>query len=299
MKTAQAGIFQEGSSHYYYLEYQFSSTATLSAIKQALQGAAAVNIAGVAVVIAFGKPGWERLQAGWTPADLQPFSALQGVKGYCCPATQGDVWFWIHSQHHDQNLDAVLHVQAAMADVAKLQLDLPGFCYHDSRDLTGFVDGSANPKAGARLQAALIADGQPGAGGSYVLTQKWVHNLKAFNHMAVPEQEQVIGRTKADSIELEGDAMPANSHVSRTDVKLDGKAMKIWRRSGPFASAAEQGLYFIAFACERVRISIQLERMFGLADDGLYDRLLEFSTPVTGSYWFAPSVEDLAAVLAD
>ncbi len=108
----------------------------------------------------------------------------------------------------------------------------------------------------------------------------------------------MIGRTKADSIELEGDAMPATSHVSRTDVKLNGVAQKIYRRSVPFGGVAEHGLYFLAFSCDLARFDVQLRRMFGVSDDGLRDRLTEFSRPVTGSYWFAPAADELARLAA-
>ncbi len=141
---------------------------------------------------------------------------------------------------------------------------------------------------------ALVPQGQPGAGGAFVLSQKWVHDLEAFGALPVAEQERVIGRSKADSIELEGAAMPADSHVSRSDVTLDGVAQKIYRRSTPFGGVAEHGLYFLAFSCELSRFEVQLRRMFGVSGDGLHDRLMAFSRPLTGSYWFAPAEDDLA-----
>jgi putative iron-dependent peroxidase len=115
-----------------------------------------------------------------------------------------------------------------------------------------------------------------------------VHDLEAFNAVPIEEQEQIIGRTKPDSVELTGDAMPPDSHVSRTDAKIGGVAQEIYRRSVPYGRAEEHGLYFLAFSCERTRFDILLSRMFGTADDGIHDRLTEFSQPVTGSYWFAP-----------
>ncbi len=111
----------------------------------------------------------------------------------------------------------------------------------------------------------------------------------------VPDQERIIGRTKPDSIELEGDAMPPNSHVSRTDVKLDGTALKTYRRSAPFGGAGEKGRYFIAFSCDPMRFDVMLRRMFGTWEDNEHDQLIHYSTPTSGSYWFAPSEEDLAA----
>ncbi len=144
---------------------------------------------------------------------------------------------------------------------------------------------------------ALVPEGLPGAGGSFVLTQRWATDLEAFNALPVAKQEAVIGRTKADSIELEGEAMPHDSHVSRTDVTVDGVALRIFRRSVPYGDLNEHGLYFVAFACEQRRHQIQLEHMLGVSGDGLHDRLIEFSTPKTGSYFFAPGIEALSRAL--
>ena len=296
MTKPQPAIFQENSTKFYSLEYSLDLTLPLATLKAAINTCLS-DTSDINIVIAFGKQAWNKLQPDWQAEELIDFEALEGVDGYSIPSTQRDLFFWIHSKNHDDNLDCVLQVQQALAGVAKLQLELPGFTYHDSRDLTGFVDGSANPKEEARQLAALIPSGQLGEGGSYVLTQKWLHDLAAFNDLSQDQQEKIIGRTKPDSIELEGDAMPADSHVSRTDVKVDGRAMKIYRRSAPYGSATEQGLYFLSFACEIKRFSIQLERMFGTTDDGLHDRLIEYSTPLTSSYWFAPSQQDLDDLL--
>lgn len=297
MATAQTGIFSEGTAAHYALEFDIPDGVPSDKFSAALAKARAdaIGTKGVNVVTAFSGSAWERL-GGASPSGLRPFEKIGTEPGRIAPATQRDVLFWLHGAAHDDVFDAALAVGDAMASVSAPELDLRGFVYHDSRDLTGFVDGSANPKGDAQQAAAVIADG-PGAGGAYVLTQQWIHDLESFNAMAVPEQEGVIGRTKADSIELEGDAMPANSHVSRTDVKVDGVAMKIYRRSFPYGSVGAKGLYFLSFACDIARFDIQLQRMFGVSGDGLHDRLTEFSAAVTGSYWFAPSEEDLAAAL--
>lgn len=297
MPTPQKGIFQENSNKFYYLEYTVNFSLPLSKIRNAIKESLSTSSNGVDCIIAFGKRVWTHLQPNWQPDDLKYFETLKGVKDFTIPATQRDLFFWIHSQNHDNNFDLVLKIQEAMSNIAELELDLSGFTYHDSRDLIGFIDGTANPKDDDRQLAAVIPDGYKGAGGSYILSQKWVHNLKAFNQLSEKQQEEVVGRTKADSIELEGNAMPPDSHVSRTDVKVDGKAMKIYRRSAPYGSATEHGLYFLAFSCEIERFTIQLERMFGTTGDGLYDKIIEYSKPVTSSYWFAPSVEDLEEFL--
>ena len=163
--------------------------------------------------------------------------------------------------------------------------------------MTGFVDGTENPHDEEARAAALIPAGHTGAGGSFVLTQQWVHDLERFGALGQAEQESVIGRTKPDSIEL--DDAPPTAHVRRTDVQVDGQALKIYRRSAPFGGLRQHGLYFIAFSREIMIFAMQLDRMFGCADDGLMDRLTEFSTPVSGAYWFAPPVESLTALFGD
>jgi putative iron-dependent peroxidase len=294
MATAQTGIFSEGSVAHYALEFNVASgNALAAALRQARTDAAEVS--GTQVVTAFSGPAWQSL-GGTSPEGLRPFEKIGAAPGPVAPATQRDVLFWLHGAAHDDVFDAALAVGRAMAPVATPALDLRGFVYHDSRDLTGFVDGSANPKGDARQDAALISDG-PGAGGAFVLSQQWIHDLDSFNALDVSEQEGVIGRTKPDSIELEGDAMPADSHVSRTDVKIGGVAMKIYRRSFPYGSVGAKGLYFLSFARDIARFDVQLQRMYGVSGDGLRDRVTEFSAAVTGSYWFAPSEEDLAAAL--
>lgn len=299
MTRPQPGIFEENSHKFYYLEYKIDFSIPAATLRNALEEALSEESDGVHVVVAFGKKAWNHLQGDWEPTDLVDFEALEGVKGTGIPSTQRDVLFWVHGENHDLNFERVLKIQRAMDEVAQVELDLAGFTYRDSRDLIGFVDGSANPKDEDRQLAALIPNGQVGAGGSYVLSQKWVHDLESFHKLSQTQQEQVVGRTKPDSIELEGDAMPADSHVSRTDVKIDGKAMKIYRRSAPYGTAAEHGLYFLSFACEIKRFSVQLERMFGQAEDGLHDRIIDYSRPITSSYWFAPSSEDLESLLKE
>lgn len=293
--AAQPGLFTEPGNQAHYLEFVVSAGVSDQALKQALSGALA-HRANCYVALAFSSSAWDRLQPSWRPQDLQPFATLQGK--YTMPATQTDLLFWIHAEDRGEVMAAVLHIHRCMADVAEIKNDISGFKNSESRDLTGFVDGTANPKEDGRIPVAQIAPGQPGAGGSYVFAQLWQHHLKEFNQLPVTDQERVIGRTKGDNIEMEGDAMPADSHVSRTDVKVDGVGMKIYRRSTPYyRSAEDHGLYFICFACELRRISIQLERMAGMTEDGLSDHLMKYSTPMTGNYWFMPAQHDLEQLL--
>ncbi len=297
MSDPQSGIFREGRRHHHFLEYALLPGTPGDSIARAVAAARGLPGegpgegpgGGTETVIAFGARLWREIAPGDMPEGLRDFAAMGGAGGPPAPATQRDLLFWVQGAGRDDVLDRALATHRAIGAAGRLELDLTGFTYRDSRDLTGFIDGTANPKAADRLETALVPQGRPGAGGAFVLSQKWVHDLEAFRALPIPEQERVIGRTKVDSIELEGAAMPATSHVSRTDVKVDGVAQKIYRRSTPFGGATEHGLYFLAFARELPRFEVQLRRMFGVSEDGLRDRLTEFSRPTTGSYWFAPS----------
>lgn len=299
MAVAQAGIFNsDASTHHYYLEFSLLPHADITKLKQ--QIASIMTPAESQLVIAFGPDCWRALQTHIELDGLKAFEAISGLAGHTCPSTQQDILIWLHcptERGHSYNLDHAFTIINALDGLATLNLEIQGVKYHDSRDLTGFIDGSANPKDEHKYLESLIADGQAGEKGSYVLTQKWVHNLTKFSSLPESQQEKVIGRTKPDSIEFEGDAMPENSHVSRTDASLNGKAAKVFRRSTPFGNSQEKGLYFVSFANDQARHQIQLDRMFGMTGDGIYDRLLDFSQAQSSSYWFAPSQTFLEELL--
>ncbi|MBT3306554.1 MAG: Dyp-type peroxidase [Alphaproteobacteria bacterium] len=302
MTTPQPGIFAEETDHHHYLEYTVAPDGDLEALNAAIAGMSALCVHSTPaanVVLAFGPALWARLSPDTQPDGLVPFEAIEGVDGHTAPATQRDIFVWIHGVRLDQVFDAVLHVQSSFKTVANLAFEERGFIRHESRDLTGFIDGSANPKDEAAREAALIPAGRTGAGGAFVLSQQWVHDLDTWSALPRTEQEGIIGRTKPDSIELEGDAMPSFSHVSRTDASEDGVALKIYRRSAPFGTAGRHGLYFLAFSCDPHRFDVQLRRMYGISGDGEHDHLIGFSQAVSGSYWFAPSVEDLVGLLSN
>jgi len=301
----QVGLFDETSRHSRFLEYRLKSSAAISAIKRVLKRL--INLVeqtdGLYLHVAFGFHCWDRLNPTWRPAELVPFTAI--INGeLSMPATQGDILFWLHSSDAELIPMALINIYQQMEDLADLQLDLEGIKNKQSRDLIGFVDGTANPKDDMRSGVALIPEGEFGASGSYVISQRWQHDLKAFNHLSVHEQEKVVGRTKEKDVELEGDAMPKDSHVSRTDVSSGGVAMKIYRRSSPYMSSQldqgslpDHGLYFLAFAGEMQRFSVQLESMVGKTEDGISDKLMQYSMPKTGSYWFLPSNNDLTNLI--
>jgi len=293
--TPQPGIFDEGAKHMYFLEYRLQSEET-SLIKKTLMGAVAQA---QSAVVCFGKQAWNKLQPNWTPQGLDDFKLINGLEGHVAPSTQADIFFWVQGADISGVFDQAMSIHQAMQKIAELTLEQRGFDYHQSMDLIGFEDGTANPKTDElKRDAAFIPQGQPGAGGSLVLSQKWVHDLAKWGTLPVHCQEAVVGRTKVENEELEGDAMPIDSHVSRTDLKVDGEAMKIYRRSAPFGTVQENGLLFLAFAKELKRFSTQLDSMYGLNEEGVIDQILNYSKAVSGSYWFAPTQEDLQQALS-
>lgn len=300
MATPQAGMFASGTRVHHHLEYDLLGDGDRSTIGAALArfGEPHVTAGGNNIVIGFGGELWRCLSDA-PPPDLGAFEPIDGLHGHSAPSTQHDVWVWIHGSGTDGVLDTATAITELLAPVARLVDETACFVYHDSRDLTGFIDGTANPGPSAAAGVALIAEGRPGAGGSHVIAQRWVHDLESFGALIVEEQQRVIGRTKADSVALPRDVRPTDAHIMRAELLDDaGEEREIYRRSVPFGNVAERGLYFLGFSCERDRFDGMLARMFGTCGDGVHDRLLEFTHAVTGSYYFAPSLEDLAAVSA-
>ena len=289
MATPQSGIFVEGSRFHHYFEYFVSDHCTARNVAKVL---AARGVA--QAIVAFGNAVWRWLSSP-APGTLKDFAAIEGMEGYTSPSAPRDLLIWFQAAEHDDVLYAALGAQRALEDVAEQSLHPPGFVYRDSRDMTAFIDGGANPKEDARLEAVFLPDDEASAGRAFVMFQKWVHDRLNFEAPPVPYQERVIRRTKPDSIELKGDAMPPDSHVSRTDVKLDGAAPKIYRSSAPYSGAVEKGLFFVPFSCDPMRFYVMLQRMFGTGEDNEHDHLIHYRTPTSGSYWFARSEEDFAA----
>ena len=287
----QSGIFREPSSHHVFLEFGFRDAPT----QLKLDGLSAEPISTGSEVVAFGPRLTESLEVLTSPPAMRAFAPIEGIQGFRAPATQQDLFVWLHGAERDELFARALDWREALAPVARIAREEQGFMFRDSRDLTGFVDGSANPKDDARLAAALL-DGEH-AGGSFVLAQRWVHDLTAFWSLPVADQERVIGRTKPDSVELTGDAMPPDSHVSRTDIARGGTAVKIYRRSSPVGGVRDAGLYFLAFSAELDRFEWLLQSMFGHAEDGRRDRLLGYSKPVSGSFFYAPPLDALLACI--
>ena len=182
---------------------------------------------------------------------------------------------------------------AAVKVAAQLAAEQQAFTDRGGRDFTGFIDGTANPSVRRAADVALVPPGRTGEAGSHVLAMRWVHDLAAFNRLSVAEQQRVFGRTKADSVELPENEKPATAHIVRVEMTVDGEELEIFRRSVPYGNSAEYGLCFVAFSADRSRYDRMLARMFGAAPDGLNDRLTDFSRPVSGADYFAPSLTAL------
>jgi putative iron-dependent peroxidase len=297
MTVPQFGIFAQGTIAHEFIEFDLRpdvemgmATAALSQLR-----APAVSAGGVNLVIGFGAELWRTVAPDQAPADLANFTAIGRIGGHHAPATQHDFWLWISGSSQDvvfEHARAAVQMLEAVATVASEQ---PCFVHRDSRDLTGFIDGSANPMTHEAPEAALIPDGQPGEGGAHVLVMRWIHDLDAFERLPLKEQERVIGRSRQSSIEMTGEALPTDAHIARVQISDPaGQELPIYRRSVPYGTVAEHGLYFVAFSADRTRFDRMLARMFGTDTDGIHDRITDFSRPVTGSFYFAPSLSVLA-----
>jgi porphyrinogen peroxidase len=250
------------------------------------------------IVVAFGPRAWRTIAPTASPASLADFHEIRGQQGRVAPATQHDLWLWMSASAPDVSWDHARSATAALRDVAKLAGEQPAFIYRDNRDMTGFLDGTANPPIHLAAEVALVPRGQPGEGGSHVLAMRWRHNLPAFNALSVEQQEEVFGRTKRESVEIPEEARSESAHISRVTVRVDGEELKIYRRSVPYGNVLEQGLYFVAFSADPSRYHSMLGRMFGTSGDGVHDRLTDFSRPVSGALYFAPSLDALNEIMS-
>jgi porphyrinogen peroxidase len=242
-------------------------------------------------VASLGSTLWDRLFGQPRPAGLHPFRALAGST-HTAVATPGDLLFHIRAHRLDLCFELARQLTDRLAGSARVVDEVHGFRSFDERDLLGFVDGTENPEGPAALAAVLIGDEDPEfAGGTYVIVQKYLHDLAAWDALTVEEQERAIGRSKLSDIELADDVKPTNSHVAlNTIVDDDGAERQIVRLNMPFGrvGVGEFGTYFIGYARIPDVIEQMLSNMFLGKPPGNYDRILDFSTAVTGSLFFAP-----------
>jgi putative iron-dependent peroxidase len=296
MQMPQFGIFAQGTIAHEFIEFDLRPDVDMALATAALSRlrAPAVAAGGINLVIGFGSDLWRAVAPDDAPDGLRAFTPISRLGGHHAPATQHDFWLWISGSSRDVVFEHARAAVLALADVAAVATDQPAFVHRDSRDLIGFIDGTENPMTHEAPAVALVPEGQPGAAGSHVLVMRWVHDLDAFERLPVADQERAVGRTKTRSVELAEDVRPADAHIARVEIEDEaGTELPIFRRSVPYGTVAEHGLYFVAFSADRSRFDRMLARMFGL-EDGVHDRLTDFSRPVTGSYYFAPSLTLLA-----
>ncbi|MBE2893661.1 Dyp-type peroxidase [Spirabiliibacterium falconis] len=248
--------------------------------------------AGLGAVLAFSDGIWKQIGQAGSAAELKPFTTL-GKGNLSAPATQRDMLIHIQALRQDVCFSAGLMAMAVFGTALEVQEETHGFRWIEERDLTGFIDGTENPQGEDRPTVAVIAEGQD-AGGSYLFVQRYEHQLDKWHKLSDSKQENVIGRTKPDSVEL--DNVPETSHVGRVDIKENGKGLKILRQSLPYGKVSgAHGLYFASYCARLHNIEQQLLSMFG-ERDGKTDRILGFTKAVSGGYYYAPSIEQLEAL---
>jgi putative iron-dependent peroxidase len=242
-------------------------------------------------VMGIASDAWDKVFGQPRPAELHPFREIKAGPRHA-PATPGDLMFHIRAKRMDLCFELVTQILSRLGDAVAPLDEVHGFRFFDERDLLGFVDGTENPADQEALDAVFIgAEDKAFAGGSYVIVQKYLHDMKGWNALPAEAQEHIIGRTKLSDIELDDTVKPTCAHNALTTIVENGKEMKIVRDNMPFgnASAGEFGTYFIGYARSPRTTEQMLENMFVGKPPGNYDRLLDFSTPRTGTLFFIPS----------
>ncbi|QLL08258.1 Dyp-type peroxidase [Mycobacterium vicinigordonae] len=252
----------------------------------------------LSVITSIGSQGWDRLFSGPRPAELHPFVELTGPR-HKAPATPGDLLFHVRAQTVDVCFELGDRILKSMAGAITVVDEVRGFRSFDNRDLLGFVDGTENPSGPIAVEAAIIGDEDPAfAGGCYVHVQKYVHDMSSWDSLSVSEQEQVFGRTKLDDIEFDDDAKAANAHLALNVIEDDdGNELKVVRYNMPFGELANgtYGTYYVAYARTPEVTERMLRNMFLGDPPGNTDRILDFSTALTGGLFFCPTANFLDA----
>ncbi len=290
MYTPQAGIFALGTSSHAYLEFDILDAtkgkelvSTIAAIREPRTTTGGVNF-----VLGFRPELWRDIVPDDVPPDVEGFnSEIRGTEGFVMPSTQHDALVWLSGSAYDVIFDMARTVVHDLSGLARLAGETSSWPYRHDRDLTGFIDGSENPTLLDAPIAALLPEGVPGAAGSVLLVQKWKHQATEWEALPVDRQEHIMGRTKLDSTELED--KPTDSHVARTEQDEFGH---IFRRNMPYGTVDDHGTMFVGFSADQKRLSRMLDSMAGLVT-GERDALTRYTQPLTGSYYFVPSVECL------
>jgi putative iron-dependent peroxidase len=256
---------------------------------------------GLSCVMGFGSEAWDRMFGTPRPKELHEFREFRAGERHAV-ATPGDLLFHIRAKRMDLCFELATQIMSRIGEAVSAEDEVHGFRYFDDRDLIGFVDGTENPRGQAAMDAVLIGEEDSAfAGGSYVIVQKYLHDLKGWNALPTEAQERIIGRKKLSDIELDDSVKPSSAHSALTVIEENGKEVKILRDNMPFGNAAqgEFGTYFIGYSRSPRTIEQMLENMFVGRPPGNYDRLLDFSRAVTGNLFFVPAATFLDDVAAD
>jgi putative iron-dependent peroxidase len=294
VSTPQSGIFALGTASHAYLELNMAAgrsgrelVAAVSSLREPR-----TTMGGVNLVAGFRPELWREAVPADTPSQLDGFNdAVVGSDGYTLPATQHDAVLWLSGAAYDVVFDVARMAIRELAGVATVVEETSSWPYRHDLDLTGFIDGTENPTLIDAPESVLIPAGAPGAGGTILLLQKWAHDSAAWEGLAEAEQEQVIGRAKADSVEL--DDKPSDSHVASTDQDTFGT---IFRRNMPYGTVTDHGTMFVGFCAEQRPLAEMLRSMVGLKS-GARDALTRYTRALTGAYYFVPSTETLRGII--
>jgi putative iron-dependent peroxidase len=291
--SPQGGIFALGTASHAYLEFDVAEGRAAEDVVPAIASLREprTTMGGVNLVAGFRPELWSESLPEDAPTGVAGFNVdVVGVDGFVMPARQHDAVLWLSGSAYDVIFDVARGAIAELDDIASLAEETSSWPYRHDLDLTGFIDGSENPTLIDAPEIVLVPGGEPGAGGTILLLQKWSHDAVAWEALPVPSQEAVIGRTKSESVELEHKR--PDSHVSSTDQDRFGK---IFRRNTPYGTVSDHGTMFVGFSSTQRPLAAMLESMAGLAD-GPRDALTHYTRPLTGAYYFVPSVESLRAV---
>jgi putative iron-dependent peroxidase len=257
--------------------------------------------AALSCIMGIGSDAWDRLFGAPRPALLHPFREVRAGDRHAV-STPGDLLFHIRSKRMDLCFELATQIMARIGDVVTPADEVHGFRYFDDRDLIGFVDGTENPRGQAAIDAVLVGEEDAAfSGGSYVIVQKYLHDLAGWDALSTEAQERIIGRKKLSDIELDDSVKPTSAHNALTTIVEDGKEMKILRDNMSFGRPAhgEFGTYFIGYSRSPGTTEKMIENMFVGRPPGNYDRLLDFSRAVTGSLFFVPTASFLEDVNED
>ncbi len=257
--------------------------------------------AGLTCVVGFGSDAWDKLFGSPRPAELHTFQEIR-AGGRHAVSTPGDILFHIRAKRADLCFELATQIMDNIGDSVAVADEVHGFRYFDDRDVMGFVDGTENPRGPAAQAAALVGAEDPTfTGGSYVIVQKYLHDMKGWNALPVETQERIIGRKKLSDIELKDAEKPPYAHNQLTTIEENGKEQKILRDNMPFGRPGhgEFGTYFIGYSRTPRITELMLQNMFVGRPPGNYDRLLDFSKPATGGLFFVPSSTFLDDVSTD